>query len=518
MSKNRAVTYNRYSPGPKQREESITGQIRQNRKLAKEKGLVVLHDYCDRSLTGRTDHRPAFQQMMKDAEKGIFDYVICYQTGRFARDRLDAAVYKNKLKKLGVRVLYSKMEIPDGPEGIILEGVLEALDEYYSVELSQKIMRGQYDNALQGKMFGGAVPYGYKLNKNKEYFIDEEKSPIVREIFERYAAGEKAVSIYQDLNRRGLRTNKGNLFDKNSIIRMFNNPKYMGVMTFSSADEDLEDIYKENCIPAIIDKELYEKAHSRLGKNKRKTAKQNKPQVDFLLTGKVFDGNCGGQLVGDSGTSKTGKIHHYYTCHNRKVKKICKTKSVKKQWLEDIIINETRENVLRDSLIEFIADCIITLQEKEKDTSMLQGIKSELKTVKTGIQNLLKAIEQGIITDTTKDRLVALEQRQMQLDGQLKIEEHKLSAPKVTKEHVIYWLEKFKQGDADDEVYRKQVIDTFVQTVIVNENSITIAYNYSGENDIIEVDLDKLKNTSYKSSDVSHKVETRGVEPLSKMD
>ena len=259
MDMETAVTYNRYSPGPDQREESITGQLRENHRLAAQKNLTVIHDYIDRSLTGRTTDRPQFRQMIKDAEKGLFKYVICYQTGRFARNKYDAVVYKRKLKKLGVKVIYSKMNIPDGPEGKILESVLEALDEYYSEELKQKVTRGLYDNALQGKTSGGKIPYGLKLDNNKRYVIDEEHSLIVREIFSRYAAGEKAVDICDDLNARGLRNAQKRPFKKTFIYNLLRNQKYTGLLSFKSCDPDLKEIHNENGIPAIISKELFEK-------------------------------------------------------------------------------------------------------------------------------------------------------------------------------------------------------------------------------------------------------------------
>lgn len=492
---NVAVTYNRFSPGPNQREESITGQMRENHRLAEQRGLKVIHDYIDRSLTGRVDDRPQFQQMIRDAEKGLFQYIICYQTARFARNSYDAIIYKKKLKKLGVKVIYSKMSIPEGPEGIILERVLEALDEYYSEELKQKVVRGQYDNALQGKASGGPVPYGLKLDKEKHFIIDDDTAPIVREIFSRYNSGEKAIDIINDFNNRGLRTSKGKEFNKNSLHRILNNPKYYGLLRFDSKDEDYE-LIEKLIIPPIIDKETFLKAQMRLDMNKHKTSKKAIIPVDFILSGKVYDGACGGALVGDSGTSKTGNTYYYYTCQNKKQKKGCKTKSIPKDLLEDIIIEETRGYILTDEMIEFIGNCLTEFQEKELDRTMLNVIESDLKNVESSIKNLLKAIEQGIITDTTKDRLVELEIRQAQLESQRKIEHAKLNAPKSTKQKIIYWLEKFRDGDINDPAYRKSIVDLFIYGAVVTPDVITIAYNYSGDKDLLDVDLNELKNSS----------------------
>lgn len=494
MSMETAVTYNRYSPGPDQREESITGQLRENHRLAEQKNLTVIHDYIDRSISGKKENRPQFQQMIKDAEKGLFKYIICYQTARFARNTYDAIVYKKKLKKYGVKVIYSKMSIPDGPEGVILERVMEALDEYYSEELKQKVTRGLYDNALQGKAIGGRVPYGLKIDENGRYIYDEERTPILREIFSRYAAGEKATSICADLNSRGLRTSTGKEFNKNSFHTMFKNLKYMGVYSFSSKDPDLKDIYNKNGIPAIINEELFEKVQKRIESNKHKKSKKRLDDIYFLLSGKAFDGNCGGSFVGDSGTSKNGETYYYYTCSNKKRRKGCKIKSVRKEWFEDIVVEATRRLVLDDKLIESIGDWIVQLQEKNIDNTMLKVAEKELQHVQSSIKNIMNAIEQGIVTDTTRERLLELEARQAQLQSEVKIETMKIKAPKIKKEQLIYWLEQFREGDANKESYKKQVIDTFVNTVILHDDIVTIAYNYTN-NEIVDIPLSELKNS-----------------------
>lgn len=138
----RTVIYARYSEGGKQTEQSIEGQVRECKEYAKAQGLTIVDKYIDRHITGKTDHRPNFQRMIKDSSKHLFDAVLVWKTDRFARNRYDSAIYKNALKKNGVKVLYAKENIPDGPEGIILESMLEGMAEYYSAELSQKIKRG----------------------------------------------------------------------------------------------------------------------------------------------------------------------------------------------------------------------------------------------------------------------------------------------------------------------------------------------------------------------------------------
>lgn len=502
----RAALYGRFSPGPNQREESITGQFREGELLCEKNGWNIVLRYADRSLTGRTDDRPEFQKMIKDAEAGLFDILVCYKTDRFARDRLDAAIYKNKLRKYGVRVVYSKMSIPEGPEGIILESVLEGLDEYYSKDLSQKISRGFYDNALQCKAVGGTVPFGYYIDENGKYNINPEQAPILREIFIRYASGERAIDICNDLNERGFRTKKGNLFGKNSLRGFFKNSKYMGVYQFESGDENFEDVSIEGGVPAIVDKELFEKAAMRLKTNQRKTQSIDFPPPVFYLSGKMFDAVCGGAFIGDSGTSKSKKKHFYYTCQNKKARKGCKTKSIRKDFIEDLIISYTSKYVLTEEFIEYIAEIILMLQEEEKDTSVLNSIKAELNTTKTSLQNIMKAIEQGIYTETTKTRLLELEDRQLQLETQYKIEELKIHAPKIEKDFIEYKFRKLANANIEDHETKEWIVNMFIQSVILTNDSAIIAYNFAPTedySDTVEIDFQTLKNSLNKSVRVS---------------
>ncbi len=144
----KAVIYARYS-SDSQREESIEGQIRECTEYAQRNNITLLTSYIDRALSARTADRPEFQRMIRDSEKGLFDTVLVCKLDRFSRDRYDSAHYKHILKKNGVKVISAKENISDGPEGIILESVLEGYAEYYSAELSQKIRRGQTDNAMK---------------------------------------------------------------------------------------------------------------------------------------------------------------------------------------------------------------------------------------------------------------------------------------------------------------------------------------------------------------------------------
>ena len=195
-----AVIYARYS-SDSQREESIEGQLRECREYAERNNMTIVGTYIDRALSAKTADRPEFQRMIKDSAKELFEIVLVWKLDRFSRDRYDSAHYKHILKKNGVKVVSAKEHISEGPEGIILEAMLEGYAEFYSAELSEKIHRGQKENALKGKNNGGGVPLGYLLDKKAQKLaIDPTTAPLVVEVFEKYADGKSVRSIVEDSN------------------------------------------------------------------------------------------------------------------------------------------------------------------------------------------------------------------------------------------------------------------------------------------------------------------------------
>ena len=190
--------------------------------------FVVIDEYCDRAISGKTDNRPMFQKLIKDSERGHFDAVIMYTLDRFARNRYDSAIYKTKLKKNGVRVFYAKQPMPDTPEGIILESVLEGYAEYYSENLARSIKRGLKENALH-KIAMGSLALGYKIGENRQYEIEPVGAKAVQAIFTMYAEGKSQTEIVDWLNDNGFKTSRGNSFNKNSLGRILRNDKYIGV-------------------------------------------------------------------------------------------------------------------------------------------------------------------------------------------------------------------------------------------------------------------------------------------------
>ncbi len=334
-----AVIYARFSSHA-QNEQSIEGQLKECYAFAERSGLRIIHEYIDRALTGTTDKRPEFLQMIEDSKRKGFQFVVVYQLDRFARNRYDSATYKAKLKKNGVRVLSAKENITDDASGILIEGVLESMAEYYSAELSQKIKRGIAISASKCKFFGGKVPLGYKIDEKKDYVINEETAPIVRRMFEMLAGGYNYAQIARYMNERGIPTATGGKWGKNSFNSIFSNRRYLGKYIFHGEEID-------GGIPQLIDDGLFADVQKVLEKYAAAPSR-GKAKVEYLLSDKLICGKCGNKMTGISSTSKSKKIHHYYKCVGV-TKSVCDKRTIRKQFIEDEIIaaivgNGTEQN------------------------------------------------------------------------------------------------------------------------------------------------------------------------------
>ena len=197
--------------------------------------------------------------MIKDSDKKLFDIVLVWKLDRFARNRYDSARYKTQLKKNGVKLMSATEIISEGPEGIILESVLEGYAEYYSADLSEKVIRGMTENALKGKFTGGAIPFGYIINADHRFEIDPLTAPFVAKTFQRYNDGQTMREIRDWLNENGIKNPVGGAFTYNSVEHMLKNRRYIGELKF-------RDVVVPDAIPPIISLELFEDVQEKIAK------------------------------------------------------------------------------------------------------------------------------------------------------------------------------------------------------------------------------------------------------------
>lgn len=479
----KAVIYARYSCAA-QNEQSIEGQLRECYDYAKKHEFTIVETYIDRAISGKTDDREAFQRMIRDSDRQAFDFVLLYKMDRFARNRYDSAIYKAKLKKNGVKVLYVKECIPDGPEGIILESLLEGMAEYYSAELSQKVRRGMLENAHKCYSTGGYIPLGYKI-VDKCYTLNEEQLPTVRYIFENYDNGVAVKDICDELNCRGVKTSIGGTFNKNSLRRILKNKKYIGIY-------ENQGVCIDNGVPAIIDTDLFKRVQERVQFNCCSPA-SGKAKEKYLLSGKLYCGHCGAGMVGESGTGKSGVKHYYYACINKRRTKTCQKKNIKKQWLENLVVVETIRHILQPDRIAYIAKrCMEIYQGESTENNELIYLHKQLSDIKKSIANLLNAIEQGIITKSTKERLATLEISQENLE--FKIAMTDIKRPALTEKQIIFMLSKFQRETSENlERYNEDIIECFVNSVYLYDDKLFITYNLTNEkSDLLRSDLENL--------------------------
>lgn len=373
-----AVIYARYSSSS-QTEQSIEGQLHKCHAFAEKMGYTVINEYIDRGKTGTNANRPAFQNMISDSEKGLFSAIIVYMVDRFACSKEDSVLYKALLRRNGVKVLYAEEQIGDTDEGFLIEGLLEMFAEQYSTKLSKRVKHGLAETRAKGNYTGGQLLIGYKI-VDRKVAIDEERAPIIQEVFEKYANGVAMKDIVGDLNKRGIRTNRGTKFSINSLQDTLCNKKYIGEYYFNNE--------KFDCYPAIIDKEIFDKVQARKNSNKHAPATQ-KAKVEYLLYGKAFCGYCGSNIVGVSARGRHGEKHCYYACAKKYKSHTCKKKSEVKDNLEIAIVSYVKNYLCVKENAYQIADLVLAEYKRYITTSRVTDVELKLKEIDKQLDDIV---------------------------------------------------------------------------------------------------------------------------------
>ena len=475
-----AVVYARYS-SHKQGEQSIEGQLTAARSYAEARGYKIIHEYVDRAQTGRNDDRDEFQKMLSDCATKQFSVIIVWKVDRFGRNREEITFNKYRCKKHGVRVEYVAENMGEGPESVILESVLEGMAEYYSLQLSQNIRRGNRENAKKCRFTGGRVPLGYTLNKDHEFVIDPDGAALVRRIYRMYAEGQTIAEIIVQLNQDGLRTGQGNTYTKNSLRTILKNEKYIGIYDFKNGEVRIE-----NGVPAIIDKDTFYKVQKLLSINQRAPAAKW-TRADYLLTNKLFCGSCGGQMVGESGISKSGNRYNYYVCVNhRHGERDCPRKAIRQDLIESYVLEKAHQVTMDDGVVRFITDNVWEFYLRQDQTrDRVTATQAQISEVEKSINNLMRAIEAGLpLTEMTKSRLSELDAQRTALNAAL-AEAQLDSGFRLQKDHIQFFLEQFREMDYTDRKCQQRLIDVFVNSIYVTDDELVINFNYSGGTEIV---------------------------------
>lgn len=467
-----AVIYARYS-SHNQRDVSIEQQVEACRKHAAELGLTVTATYEDRAISGKTDKRPSFQRMMHDAEQHKFSYVLAWKSNRMGRNMMQALVNESRLVDCGVKVYYAEEDFDDSAAGRFALRSMMNVNQFYIENMAEDVKRGLYDNAKKG-LTNGHLPLGYKRGADGKAEIDEAQAAIVREIYTRIAAGELFARIADDLNARGIKTSRGREWSKGSFHVLAHNERYRGIYMYG-------DIRIPGGMPRIVSDELFYQAQEAYEMKKDNRYGRTRHGADnYLLTGKLHCGHCGGYMVGVSGTSKAGELHYYYACQKRRLEHACEKKPVRRDVIEKAVARAIMMYCLDDNTIDFIVDSTIAYFKQKEHELHIEAMETELAAIDRSISNLMKALEAGIITPTTRSRLLDLEDQQAKLSAKISIA--KADRVEINRDDLVAGLRVFHTGNIDDKKFLEKLFNTFLIAVyLYDDNHLKIVFSFTGK-------------------------------------
>lgn len=432
----KAVAYCRFSPGHNQREESIEAQLRAIHDYAKSNNITIVREYIDRAQSGTEDNRDNFKKMIRDSERQLFDIVLTHKVDRFARNRYDSAIYKRKLRENDIKVIYVAQAIPEGPEGAMLESVLEGMAEYYSKNLAQETMKGLKENAYKCKFCGGIPPLGYDVDATtKEYIINHTEADTVKRIFALYLEGRGYTEIIEELNNSGCTTKIGNKFGKNSIYEILRNEKYTGTYIFNETakkvkgkfnrhvkKEESEIIRIDGGMPVIIEREAWDDVQKIMNSRKRPGRKSTEI---YLLSGILRCGICGSAMTSDTRKMKgRNKTYFYYRCYHNNGKNRCDLPSWSRDDLETLVIELLEKELFSGDALNELTEKISEYYEEHESTLDidLNKVRHELTGINKKIGNIVEAIANGGAGfSSLKEKLKSLELQKN--DYLIKVEE-----------------------------------------------------------------------------------------------
>ena len=461
-----AVAYARYSSA-QQRDVSIEQQLKDIQAYADHEGYTIIHEYTDRAKSGfkHSDRRAEFQAMLRDAALGAFDTVIAWKVDRFGRDRRESAMYKGQLADVGISVVYAMEPIPDGAAGCLTEGMLEAIAEWYSRNLSENVKRGKIDNAMKcmANTNGG---YGYRLGPDKHFIVQEDEASVVRMIFSLYAQHGIVGSIPRTLAEQGIYNPKGLPFTTTQIRYMLKNEAYIGVYKYS-------DIRIPGGVPAIVDPETWETCQHIM----KSTHRVRGPVADYILSGKCHCGLCGNNLIGCYGKARNKSILHYYACKGRRnTENRCKLKYVSKDKFENKIFDLIFDNIFNDQYLDQFADLVAESIKANAKDSPVRKLEEEYNDINRRIENINLAISEGVWMDSTMALLKSMTERSKELEKAIAYQ-NLVNQNIVSKERIKFYFHKVIDGKRDDVEFLRSLVLALINSITFYDGWARVVIN-----------------------------------------
>ena len=378
-----------------QTEFSPDSQLKEIRKYAKANDLILPDEFvfADEGISGRrSDKRPQFQRMIGTAKlkPKPFDVILLWKFSRFARNREDSIVYKSMLRKqCGIEVVSISEQLSEDKTSILIEALIEAMDEYYSLNLAEEVKRGMNEKFSRGGVVS-QPPFGYRM-QDGIFIPDEATAPIVQMIFQDYLSGIPVRAIASKLNEMGVRSRHGNPFENRTVEYILTNPVYIGKLRRSQTGNRSDRFHEQDeCVDGqhqpIIAQEVYEAAQAKRADVKKMYKKyaRNGQLIQFMLKGLVRCDTCGATLT----MSSTGK---YLQCHNY-AKGRCKVShAISVNKINQIVIEQMRED-LTDP--EFAA----RIQKQNVPKSAESPVPALIEKEERKLERIREAFEAGIDT------------------------------------------------------------------------------------------------------------------------
>ena len=488
-----AALYARVSSDRQDVDLSVAAQLRALRDYAKANGYSVAREYVDEAESGRIADRPQFREMIDEGSKpqSPFQVILVWKFSRFTRKREHAVAFKAQLRRKGIRVVSITEQAEDNATGRLLEGIIESVDEYYSENLGQEVVRGMREAASRGFFMGSKAPFGYTrvkvsdgVKERPTLEVDPVAAPIVQEIFESSRRGNGLAEICKELNGRGI-TNRGRRWQKNVVHYLLTNEAYTGTAIWGvkSKDEKAGDpVRVENAWPALVSRETFDLVQQGLHQRAPTVQRPARVGSQYLLSGLLRCGVCGKPYSAQG--AKSGQFA-YYVCSSlfREGAGACTARYLNATKVEDLVIEKVRERILTEETITEL----VTLVAKEIDAlagevnGRLTAINSELSDVDSRLESLYQALEtQQLPLEVLSPRILALKSRQDQLtaareEAEFQLEQRRAELPtsKEIKGYVADFRALFQEGTFPE---RKALIRNFVQGIEIVEDEAVLTY------------------------------------------
>lgn len=416
----KAAAYARYST-EHQTSSSIEYQMRKIEEYCATHDITVSARYADEAMSGTNTQRPAFQSLCRDAAQRKFDAVVIYDISRGSRDVSDWFGFRKQMAVLGVQVISVEDRIGDilNPADYLTELITVGLGQHHVLTSRQKSMDSIATKAKTGQFLGGTPNFGYDIVDQK-YVINPTEASVVRKVYQMYAAGKSYGEILTAIGE--VRGKRGKIIGKNSLYYILRNERYAGVYSWCKYHNKIMGKYAgktpnenavriEDSIPAIIDRETWERVQSRM--NDKKHRASNKAKREYLLSGLIECTECGASYVGHTSTNKKGYSTRYYCCGNKYRNRTCKSKNINANDVETFVMQHLRQYLTG---MDFSQMAQQVAEEINGATADLKEERKELADIIFQLNNGTKAILKGIDYPELQDEMFRLRIRKSELE------------------------------------------------------------------------------------------------------